>query len=149
VKVYLASRYSDKLRMSALAEELRSKRVEVTSRWLEEPHSPTSQLSDLKDDYLQMNALIDLEDIDRADVLVFFSVEPTQPMVRGGRHVEFGYALGTKKPIIVVGPQENIFHYLPQIERKSWPETVYYLEVLSKTQAHVKSLQLAQSETVK
>lgn len=35
---------------------------------------------------------------------------------RGGRHVEFGLALGLGKRVIVIGHQENLFHHLPQVE---------------------------------
>lgn len=32
--------------------------------------------------------------------------------MRGGRHVEFGIALEREIPIFVIGPRENIFHYM-------------------------------------
>lgn len=35
---------------------------------------------------------------------------------RGGRHVEFGMALALGKRVIVVGPRENVFHLLPEVE---------------------------------
>lgn len=35
---------------------------------------------------------------------------------RGGRHVEFGLAVAWEKRIVVIGPQENIFHWLPMVE---------------------------------
>lgn len=147
MKVYLAAQYCEKYRLRALAEELESKGIEVTSTWLSEPHGPNTQMHEVTEDDRQRYAITDLEDVDRADCLVFFSIEPTQSFFRGGRHVEFGYAYAKGKEIIVVGPQENIFHHLPQIERKTWPETVYYLEVQSKIQAHVKNLQQGLSET--
>ena len=36
---------------------------------------------------------------------------------RGGRHVEFGMAIAAQKRIVVIGPRENIFHWLPMIEQ--------------------------------
>ena len=35
---------------------------------------------------------------------------------RGGRHVEFGLALAAGKRLCIVGPRENIFHFLPRVE---------------------------------
>lgn len=114
--------------MEAYAKELRKCGVEVTSRWLEEPHSPTSQIGDVSDELMREYAITDLEDIQAADILVFFSVDPKTPTVRGGRHVEFGYALGLKKPILVVGPQENIFHFLPQVQFvNNWDSALEHL----------------------
>jgi nucleoside 2-deoxyribosyltransferase len=119
MKVYLASRYSTKEQMRVYASELEKSGIEVTSRWLKETHPsnigglPADILSD---EEISQIATIDLDDVRRADILVFFSVDPLVPVARGGRHVEFGYALGLGKPILVVGPRENIFHYLPQIK---------------------------------
>lgn len=128
MKVYLAARYSTKDQIAKYAEELRALGIEVTSTWLEEPHSPTSQLNELEGEQHTFYALNDLRDVDAADALVFFSVPPTQPMVRGGRHVEFGYALGKRLPIVVVGPKENIFHYLPSVRHvDTWGDAVNLL----------------------
>ena len=125
MKVYLAARYSLKNQMVEYAHELRSLDIEVTSRWLEEPHSPTSQIGDVSEDLMRQYAQIDVEDIHAADTLVFFSVDPTTPTVRGGRHVEFGYALALGKSILVVGPKENIFHFLPSVRFvTSWRQAV-------------------------
>lgn len=42
---------------------------------------------------------------------------------RGGRHVEFGMALALAKRCIVIGPRENVFHLLPQVEQyDSWEQ---------------------------
>jgi hypothetical protein len=34
---------------------------------------------------------------------------------RGGRHVEFGIALGQHMNIVIIGPRENIFHWYDRI----------------------------------
>lgn len=115
MKIYLASRYSTKEKMKEYAEDLRSTGIEVTSTWLEEPHGAGTQLKEVRDAELTGYAETDLVDVKRADWLVFFSVDPSIPIARGGRHVEFGYALGLEKNILVVGPKENIFHYLPVV----------------------------------
>jgi nucleoside 2-deoxyribosyltransferase len=115
--------------MKAAAAELRSKGIEVTSTWMEEPHGPNVQLSDVGKSELIEYAYRDLLEITQADIVVFFSVDPTTATFRGGRHVEFGYALGIRKPILVVGPEENIFHVLSEVKHvETWPDAVYYLE---------------------
>ena len=43
---------------------------------------------------------------------IFFSEPSDKAVRRGGRHVEFGFAMAGNKPIFVIGPKENIFHYL-------------------------------------
>ena len=51
-----------------------------------------------------------LKDIDACDV---FIVLTTGTPARGGRHFETGYAFALGKPIMVVGPVEHAFQYLP------------------------------------
>lgn len=47
---------------------------------------------------------------------------------RGGRHCEFGYALATRKEILVVGPRENVFYCLEEVRhRESWEEALAQL----------------------
>lgn len=48
---------------------------------------------------------------------------------RGGRHVEFGLAVGRGKRCIVVGPRENVFHLLPTVEHYAdWAAALESLE---------------------
>ena len=54
------------------------------------------------------------EDIRRSGGFVLFS-EPNQSG-SGGRHVEFGVALGLGKRLIVVGGVENLFQMMGQVE---------------------------------
>jgi len=115
LKVYLAARYSSKEQMKVYAEELRAEGIEVTARWLEEKYSPNTGMNEVPYNELVMFARTDLQDVEDADVLVFFAEDPENQPVRGGRHVEFGYALALGKQILVIGPVENIFHNLPEI----------------------------------
>lgn len=138
LKVYLASRYSTKPQIEKYAAELRELGIEVTSTWLEETHAPNSGMGDVSEKLLTQYGYKDLNDIDRAHILVFFAVDPTIPTLRGGRHVEFGYALRDaiegRKLILVVGPKENIFHTLAEIKHvDTWQEAVHFL--LRKKQA--------------
>jgi nucleoside 2-deoxyribosyltransferase len=129
MKVYLANRYSQKDVMKLAAKELKAKGIEVTSTWPDESHEPDAQMSQISEAHLVEYAYRDLLEISQADMVVFFSVDPTTATVRGGRHVEFGYALGLRKPIIVVGPKENIFHYTSEVRHfGTWEEAVYFLQ---------------------
>jgi nucleoside 2-deoxyribosyltransferase len=105
----------------------------VTSRWLDGTHEARDGniLADEESDLAEDAARQDLQDVDDADVLIFFSEAAVA--ARGGRHVEFGYALAkshrTGYPVYVVGPVENIFHRLPGVEVfATWPEALRALE---------------------
>ena len=115
MEVYLAARYSRRPEMRVISEILEHNGISVTSRWLDETISPESQLSDVTPSFCLGTALADLEDIRQADTMVFFSEDPTVGTPRGGRHFEMGYACGIGKRLVVVGGEENIFHYLPGV----------------------------------
>jgi hypothetical protein len=128
MKIYLAARYSLKNEIREKAQDLINLGIEVTSSWLQEPHNPNIQLTEVSDELNSFYARQDIEDIRRAEWLVLFSQSPTLPGVRGGRHVEFGYALGLGKKLMVVGPKENIFHHLPNvIQVDTWEKAVSIL----------------------
>lgn len=154
VKVYLASRYSRREELCGYREEL--KRVldyEVTSRWLNGAH----QISDhgtpiggagealvegdagsASDEAAEMRkrfAWEDISDLLAADTIIAFTEPPRSSASRGGRHVEWGIALGINCfaadrgiihrafRLIVVGPRENLFHWLDEIEHfETWHE---------------------------
>lgn len=128
MKIYLAAGFSSKDLISKHKQELVAGGVTVTSTWTEEESAPNSGLDAGKDKTYAMYADRDMHEIDMADTLVLFSVDPTIPTVRGGRHVEFGYAAGKGKNLIVVGPKENIFHYPSTVKVfPSWDEAKTHL----------------------
>ena len=102
--------------MQAVAAILRAKGIQVTSSWLNEHWDAGTTMDQIPPKELSEFAAQDLADIVSADTLILFSMDPMIPGVRGGRHVEFGYALGRGKRIIVVGVKENIFHYLLRVK---------------------------------
>jgi nucleoside 2-deoxyribosyltransferase len=115
MKVYLAARYSRKKEIKSLVPLLAENNIKTTSKWLDETGSDTAHLDEFTPSFCQATAYIDLADIEEADAFVFFAEDPKVGTPRGGRHVEFGYALARGKRMIVIGGQENIFHYLPEI----------------------------------
>lgn len=132
IKIYLAGRYGRREELREYAESLNDFIVdgnpifEVTSRWLSGKHEdPCARI---------LGAEQDLQDVEKADWLVFFSEGPeVEGRARGGRHVEFGfflhlsrYRIDNPKKIFVINPpnvsdgyKENIFHHL-------LPEGVFY-----------------------
>lgn len=127
MKAYLAARYSRKNEIKGLVPIFGANGISVCSRWLHETSPPDVTLAEVSPEFCQETALVDLEDIEAADVLVFFAEDPLVGTPRGGRHVEFGFALGIGKRIAVIGKErENIFHYLPQVS--IYPDVKSFLE---------------------
>jgi len=130
MRVYIASMFSDKDRVLARGKELAQLGIESTSRWASEsvPHNVT--IKDLPTEYHEETAVADVEDILRSDKVVLTVPEP-QLLVdatvasssRGGRHFESGLVYGLilaqamdggrpTRELIILGRQENVFHYL-------------------------------------
>lgn len=59
---------------------------------------------------MQGHAEMDLVEIEKCDLFIAVNPEEYRFKGTGGRHVEFGWALSKKKPIIVLGVRSNIFH---------------------------------------
>lgn len=116
VKVYLAASYSRRQEMvHHAAAVLREAGLEVTSRWIDGSHELDDSAT--VEDRARL-AMEDLEDVVRADVVLSFTDGPQSAgKGRGGRHVELGIALALGKRVLLIGPPENVFHYLPQVER--------------------------------
>ena len=123
MRIYLAARYSRREELCRYAEELREVGHIVDARWLlgeHQVHDGALEVEAAEDDVPDEDVLFareDIEDIDRADVVICFTEKPRSNSSRGGRHVEFGYALAMGKPIVVIGPRENVFYTLPQVEQ--------------------------------
>lgn len=124
--VYLAGRYGRREELAGYAAELRAAGIGVTSRWLEGDHE--MPLGDYDEMELRRFATEDLDDIDLAEVLVLFTEAPDAPgRRRGGRHVEFGYALALGITTVIVGPVENVFCVVASHRSESWRDALDYL----------------------
>ena len=119
MNVYLAARFSRRKEMQAYADELIALGHGVTARWVTGPpqssHHP-DQVSGHSLAYEERVSVEDLKDVADADCIICFSEQPRETNTRGGRHVEFGLAVAAEKRIILVGPRENVFHFLPVVE---------------------------------
>lgn len=118
-KIYLAARYSRNAEMRGVRDVLQALGYEVTSRWIDQHGGNllesivTTRLNAEPAECYQY-AATDVDDLTRADTVVSFT--SADGGGKGGRHVEFGLALGLGKRLVIVGPRENVFHTLPQIE---------------------------------
>src|SRR5271166_4676772 len=114
--LYLAARYTRKEEIREYAKKFEVAGHIVSATWFDEPHDGQATMAEVGDELMRVYADRDLAEIRQANAIVFYSETEHTHNRRGGRHVEFGYALGLGKRIIVVGPKENIFHHLPQVE---------------------------------
>lgn len=129
MKVYLAGAWSRREEIHKVAKQLKRMGVEITARWLEEPESPKGAS---RDKWLRETALVDVEDVLRADAIVRFSDADVMgfplasaKLVSGARMFEMGLAWGNNKPVIVVGGHQNVFDYLPNITHVKDIEQLY------------------------
>lgn len=143
MKVYLAARYSRRLELCVYRDLIIQAGHEVPARWLNGEHqvsdagTPIGETGEALvegDDesgtecaarLRQQFALEDFQDVLDCDLLIAFTEAPRSGASRGGRHVELGMALGMKKKVIVCGPRENIFCWLPDVIHAETPEAAF------------------------
>ena len=109
MKIYLAARYSQHPELKFLRSQLEDLGHTVTSSWLDiGGKSFTLEELENEPDRCSIRGQADLDDVKAADCLIFISSQGG----KGGRHVEYGIALGLGKRIIISGHRENVFHTL-------------------------------------
>ena len=109
MKYYLAAKYSRREEMEQIANDIdKSDQHKCTARWVYGGEEGLSR-ADI--------ALLDFEDIDKADVLICFTHPRGIPQPGGGRFVEMGYAMGKGKKVFCVGEFENVFMEHPDVIR--------------------------------
>ena len=137
MKIYLAARYSRRTELVDYRADLTARGAEVTSRWLNGDHqidnsgTPIGESGEalvegsspdgaaLREHFAQE----DVADVMRADMLIAFTEQPRVGPSRGGRWVEFGLAIALGIPMVVIGPRENLFTWLPEIQQfDSWSD---------------------------
>jgi hypothetical protein len=134
MRAYLAARYGRHDEMRGVRDVLQGALgIEVTSRWIDchtdvvgdFTSSFTPEVLNARPEDCAPLGQHDLDDIDRADMVISFTSNGTG---KGGRHVEFGYGLALGKRCIVVGDREHVFHTLKQVEwYPDWPRLVMAL----------------------
>ena len=131
MKIYIAARYDRRDEMRTVARALRGAGATFTSNWLGETGPLSAQMGDDSDDFYKMTSYVDLRDIESADIVLFFAEDPLVGTPRGGRHVEFGYALAKGKVVCVIGPKENVYHYHPRVYH--YPTLTAFMEYYNAT----------------
>lgn len=135
---YLAARFERKEELQAAEARLEEEcSILPGARWL----NGETDMRGAPDDDRRQWANMNMQDVLNADILITFSEDLTdadkvpelamipfkdRPQIyapaiwaRGGRHVEFGLALGMGISIAVIGPKENLFHYTDQRSPKA------------------------------
>lgn len=116
-KVYIAARFSRRPECNELARKLQTLGYEITSRWVKPDCDhvlPTGLSQQASDEKRCQFAQEDFEDVKACDTIISLTEEP-RSNTRGGRHVEFGMGVALEKRLVVIGPQETVFHHLPDI----------------------------------
>lgn len=121
MKIYIAGRYALLAQLAEEAKLFKAAGHEVTSSWLDNAEEGMS-FDDI--------ASADLKDVEDADILVLYTEPYGTPVSGGGRHVEFGYAMGFGKSVYIIGARENVFHWHPDV--KQFPRAEYLIRYLSK-----------------
>ena len=119
MKIYVAGRYRQLAELAEEAKKFTEAGHEVTSSWLQNAEEGMS-FEDI--------AVLDLQDVDIADALCLYTEPYGTAVPGGGRHVEFGYALGKGKKMFIVGPLENVFHWHPSVQ--VFPRTEYLVRYI-------------------
>lgn len=120
IKFYIASKFALKEETKKRAEWLESIGWECTARWIDGGEDGLTH-SDI--------AVVDLEDIDKADAIILFT-HPRGQVNTNGRMVEFGYAMGKDKALIVIGPEENVFLAHPNVMMfDDWEDFVSWIKL--------------------
>jgi len=129
-RIYLAACFEQQAEVRDKAIELEKLGFICTSSWRFEDGNipPTSA-------HLDKCAKQDLTDLRNANYFVCLTSQASQ---RGGKHVEFGYALALDIPCLLVGRRENIFHSLTRVDFvETWNEA---LDLLLSWQEKVKAI---------
>ena len=117
MRCYLAAAWGRRAEILHVADRLRLEGVNITSSWLTEEEG---MQSGSKERFLRERAYVDLQDVDRADILVRFADMPrtrkvAKALISGARMFEMGYAKAKGKGLVVVGGKQHVFDRLDGI----------------------------------
>lgn len=125
MKVYLSSQYPRLADMRSRAMDLHAIGARTVSSWHDLPDVPDGALT--APDRERM-AHMDLDDLERADLMVCFGDEPGAYRGSGGKFVELGYAIGVGVSIVWVGPREGVFPYHRDVTHcETWEQALHLI----------------------
>lgn len=108
MKIYTAGRYSRREEILEYAKKLSNAGHVVTARWVNGDEEGKS-LEDI--------AIMDLDDVKAADMVLVYTDEYGSLQKGGGRHTELGLGYAYGKHVWIVGPKEQVFHSLPGVKQ--------------------------------
>lgn len=111
MKLYIAAKYGHRFMLRPIVERLEAHGIESTAQWINNAEESKSAAD---------AARMDVDDVLRADALLFFAEPKGSMNTGGGRYFELGLAYSAGKDIVAVVPghpqeQETIFFGLPEI----------------------------------
>lgn len=112
MRIYIASHSQS--RASELKRVLEGHGHVIVARWIDCDTKFGLGVSAYSDDERRALAVMDDEDVRRADALVLLA-EPEGQTVPGGKHVETGIAIALGRLVFVLGRRENLFHWHPAV----------------------------------
>lgn len=132
MKIYIAAKYQRRFDLRPLAEMLQALGCEITAQWLWDGEVNKT---------IQQAAVMDVEDVRRADTLVFIGEPQASENRGGGRWFEFGMAHALGKRCIAVldlDPtkgghdhlplgHESVFTALPDVELVTSQEELLHI----------------------
>lgn len=110
---YIAGSFNRKPELINYMHEFEADGCHCTSRWLKSAHEVDFQEDVDKlayDGFGYQFACEDVDDIVRAEAVIFFSSANHASKGRGGRHTEFGIATALCRPLFIIGERECAFH---------------------------------------
>ena len=111
MKIYLASRFSNRFELRKIRDFLTMAGHEITSRWIDVDTRPSDNSEELKKFWMKW-AKIALFDLIYSELLILYTMGCDKNPSRGGKRFEEGFAFACNYPIIVVGPKLIVFDYL-------------------------------------
>jgi hypothetical protein len=116
-RIYIAASYSRKAECKRLADCLRKHGAVITSEWLDLPQNAKTQAQ---------WAETDIECMNQARGILFFSETPESGYMTGGRHFELGWmARSGDKWLWIIGGTENVFHNLGRM--RHYPNVIAWI----------------------
>ena len=125
MKVYLSAPFSRQNEMQSYRNDLHEIGWDVVSSWVEEEQESAENYSN------------DLDEIIECDCLILFNDIPAysslEELFRGGRMVEYGFALAKGKVLVVIGkdgPHTSGFLKMPKVTRfDTWNQFMNYVRL--------------------
>jgi nucleoside 2-deoxyribosyltransferase len=122
MRIYLASNWGSKKRISALRDQIQLLGHTICSNWLDEDSD--QNFEGIDNAQRQEYACRALGEILTSDLLILDTVDASPS---GGREIEMGFAVGQGVPVWVVGPERNIFHSIAARRYTTWTDVLFDL----------------------